>query len=55
MLFAYSPAACASRSNATELYHPAEPVRSASLGFSKNTPIVAAPPANAGTIREASP
>ncbi len=39
----YKPAALAALSNAAELYQPAVPVFSCVLGFSKNTPSVAAP------------
>ena len=52
---AYKPAALASFSKAAELYQPAVPQRSGSPGFSKNTPMVAAPEPKAAAMREDRP
>ncbi len=55
MLFAYSPSSFAALSKPAELYQPAEPVLLSLPGFSKKTPIVAAPLPNAALIRDARP
>ncbi len=49
------PAAAASRSKARLLYQPAVAVLVSAGGFSKETPMVAAPPPKAATMREAKP
>src|SRR5690606_11504871 len=51
----YKPAACASFSNAALLYQPAVPNFPSEAGFSKNTPMVAAPEPNAALMCEAIP
>ena len=51
----YRPACLAALSKAAELYQPAVPVLVSLLGFSKNTPSVAAPYPKAAVMREASP
>ncbi|MNM79000.1 hypothetical protein D3C81_909210 [compost metagenome] len=55
ILLAYNPASWASFSKAAELYQPAVPGLPSAAGFSKNTPIVAAPEPNAAEIRDAIP
>lgn len=54
-LCAYKPAFLAYFVNAAVLYQPAVPGLFAVPGFSKNTPIVAAPEPKAALIREAKP
>ena len=55
MLLEYRPSRFAASSKAAALYQPAEPGLDSVPGFSKNTPIVAAPLPNAAEILDASP
>jgi hypothetical protein len=54
-LFAYKPCSFANLSKAAALYQPAVPGFFSVPGFSKKTPIVAAPEPNAALILEAKP